>query len=104
MCLERDRLSRVPSIHGAVPNLDAVARELIADLDEDNRDRASQPLKLGQGWTARDHNRVGRCQFCSHGLCAFGIAASHHANPAEEGETANIKQNTTNKGFFRGRR
>ena len=28
----------------------------------------------------------------------------HHANPAEEGETANIKQNTTNKGFFRGRR
>jgi len=28
----------------------------------------------------------------------------HHANPAEEGETANIKQNTTNKGFFQGRR
>lgn len=28
----------------------------------------------------------------------------HHANPVEEGETANIKQNTTNKGFFRGRR
>jgi hypothetical protein len=28
----------------------------------------------------------------------------HHANSAEEGETANIKQNTTNKGFFRGRR
>jgi hypothetical protein len=27
-----------------------------------------------------------------------------HANAAEEGETANIKQNTTNKGFFRGRR
>ena len=25
-------------------------------------------------------------------------------NTAEEGETANIKQNTTNKGFFRGRR
>jgi hypothetical protein len=25
-------------------------------------------------------------------------------NAAEEGETANIKQNTTNKGFFRGRR
>jgi hypothetical protein len=25
-------------------------------------------------------------------------------NSAEEGETANIKQNTTNKGFFRGRR
>jgi hypothetical protein len=27
-----------------------------------------------------------------------------HNNAAEEGETANIKQNTTNKGFFRGRR
>ena len=25
-------------------------------------------------------------------------------NAAEEGEAANIKQNTTNKGFFRGRR
>jgi hypothetical protein len=25
-------------------------------------------------------------------------------NPAEQGETANIKQNTTNKGFFKGRR
>ena len=25
-------------------------------------------------------------------------------NPAEEGQTANIKQNTTNKGFFKGRR
>jgi hypothetical protein len=25
-------------------------------------------------------------------------------NAAEEGETANIKQNTTNKGFFQGRR
>jgi len=26
------------------------------------------------------------------------------ANSAEPGETANIKQNTTNAGFFRGRR
>jgi hypothetical protein len=25
-------------------------------------------------------------------------------NPAEQGETANIKQNTTNAGFFKGRR
>jgi len=25
-----------------------------------------------------------------------------HHNAAEEGETANIKQNTTNKGFYRG--
>ena len=25
-------------------------------------------------------------------------------NPAEEGETANIRQNTTNAGFFQGRR
>ena len=28
----------------------------------------------------------------------------HHPNSAEEGDTANIKQNTTNKGFFQGRR
>ena len=28
----------------------------------------------------------------------------HHANAAEEGDTANIKQNTTNEGYFRGRR
>jgi hypothetical protein len=28
----------------------------------------------------------------------------HSENPAEQGETANIKQNTTNKGFFQGRR
>jgi hypothetical protein len=27
-----------------------------------------------------------------------------HHNAAEEGDTANIKQNTTNKGFYRGRR
>jgi hypothetical protein len=33
---------------------------------------------------------------------------SHHhekpANTSEQGDTANIKQNTTNKGFFAGRR
>jgi hypothetical protein len=28
----------------------------------------------------------------------------HHPNAAEKGETANIKQNTTNKGAFHGRR
>ncbi len=27
-----------------------------------------------------------------------------HHNSAEEGDTGNIKQNKTNKGFFRGRR
>jgi hypothetical protein len=34
-------------------------------------------------------------------------AATEHSEPpniAEQGETANIKQNTTNKGFFQGRR
>jgi hypothetical protein len=29
---------------------------------------------------------------------------SHTQNTAEQGDTANIKQNTTNKGFFQGRR
>ena len=29
---------------------------------------------------------------------------THTQNLAEQGETANIKQNTTNKGFFQGRR
>ena len=32
------------------------------------------------------------------------VKHEHHPNEAEEGETANINQNTTNKGFFRGRR
>jgi hypothetical protein len=32
------------------------------------------------------------------------VKHEHHANAAEKGETANIKQNTTNKGFFGGRR
>jgi hypothetical protein len=29
---------------------------------------------------------------------------THTQNTAEQGDTANIKQNTTNKGFFAGRR
>jgi hypothetical protein len=32
------------------------------------------------------------------------VKREHHANSAEEGDTANIKQNTTNEGYFRGRR
>jgi hypothetical protein len=32
------------------------------------------------------------------------VKHEHHPNSAEEGDTANIQQNTTNKGFFRGRR
>jgi hypothetical protein len=32
------------------------------------------------------------------------VKHEHHPNTAEEGDTANIKQNTTNKGYFRGRR
>lgn len=32
------------------------------------------------------------------------VKHEHHANAAQKGETANIKQNTTNKGFFHGRR
>ena len=32
------------------------------------------------------------------------VADRKHHNAAEQGETANIKQNTTNKGYFQGRR
>jgi len=32
------------------------------------------------------------------------VKHEHHPNAAEEGDTANIKQNTTNKGAFHGRR
>jgi hypothetical protein len=32
------------------------------------------------------------------------VKHEHHANAAEEGHTANIQQNTTNKGYFHGRR
>jgi hypothetical protein len=32
------------------------------------------------------------------------VSHEHHPNAAEKGNPANIKQNTTNKGFFHGRR
>ena len=32
------------------------------------------------------------------------VQHEHHGNTAEKGETANIKQNTTNAGYFKGRR
>ena len=32
------------------------------------------------------------------------VKHEHHPNADEEGDTANIKQNTTNKGYYRGRR
>jgi hypothetical protein len=32
------------------------------------------------------------------------VKRERRTNAAEEGDTANIKQNTTNKGYFRGRR
>ncbi len=32
------------------------------------------------------------------------VKHEHHPNSAEEGDTANIAQNTKNKGYFRGRR
>jgi hypothetical protein len=39
----------------------------------------------------------------------IGVGHQHENHPddlntSEQGDTANIKQNTTNKGFFRGRR
>jgi hypothetical protein len=30
------------------------------------------------------------------------VKHEHHPNSAEEGDTANIKQNTANEGYFRG--
>jgi hypothetical protein len=32
------------------------------------------------------------------------VKHEHPPNAAEEGDTANIKQNTTNEGYYRGRR
>jgi hypothetical protein len=32
------------------------------------------------------------------------VKEDHAQNAAEQGDTANIKQNTTNKGFYQGRR
>ena len=32
------------------------------------------------------------------------VLHEHHGNTAEKGDTANIKQNTTNAGYFKGRR
>lgn len=41
-----------------------------------------------------------------HGAPSDTTPAKHpgDVHAAEQGDTANIKQNTTNKGFFRGRR
>jgi hypothetical protein len=41
-----------------------------------------------------------------HEVAGDATHAKHpdEVNVSEQGETANIKQNTTNKGFFRGRR
>lgn len=50
---------------------------------------ANRSQKAGKGEVSKDKKLV------KH---------EHHANSAEEGDTANIKQNKTNKGFFRGRR
>jgi hypothetical protein len=41
-----------------------------------------------------DHSEIPSEEQLKHG----------EVNPAEQGQTANIKQNTTNKGFFKGRR
>ena len=32
------------------------------------------------------------------------VLHEHHGNTAKKGDTANIKQNTTNAGYFKGRR
>jgi hypothetical protein len=42
----------------------------------------------------------------AHAVDRDEAAATHKGdvNIAEQGDTANIKQNTTNKGFFKGRR
>ena len=32
------------------------------------------------------------------------VQHEHHGNSAEKGDAANIKQNTTNAGYFKGRR
>ena len=32
------------------------------------------------------------------------VQHEHHGNTGEKGDTANIKQNTTNAGYFKGRR
>ena len=33
----------------------------------------------------------------------LSVLHEHHANAAEKGQTANIRQNTTNKGYVQGR-
>jgi hypothetical protein len=50
-----------------------------------------------KGHGSEPQNDVAKDKFAKH-------EHEHHANASEQGETANIKQNTTNKGFFRGRR
>ena len=41
---------------------------------------------------------------CPESTRPLPVQHAETQNTSEQGETANIKQNTTNKGFFRGRR
>jgi hypothetical protein len=55
---------------------DKSAADCVHDLGEHDRDRAGQPLKLGQGRTAQGHDHI-RCRtdhFGSRGLYPFRIA------------------------------
>ena len=51
-------------------------------------------------------NRSGKGPGDKHEVASDTTHAKHpdDLNTSEQGETANIRRNTTNKGFFRGRR
>jgi hypothetical protein len=81
-------------------------------LTDDARNRASLFLQLGILIMASRMPPVPPASRSNKGAASDSSAKpkeklvkhERHANAAEEGESANVKQNTTNKGFFHGRR
>jgi hypothetical protein len=59
------------------------------------------PANRGKKWPGEDLKSI---QNASRKMQDTSDAKHVPHNPAEAGQTANIKQNTTNKGFFKGRR
>jgi hypothetical protein len=62
------------------------------------------PVPPGNRSTKGPNNRTKTNGQTAKGAEDKSVKPEQRHNTGEEGETGNIKQNTTNKGFYRGRR
>jgi hypothetical protein len=62
------------------------------------------PIPPGNRSNKGPNSRTKTIEQASKGAEDKSVKSEQRHNAGEEGETANIKQNTTNKGFYRGRR